>query len=77
MAPAPHLRDELAALLAPDRVSTRPIDRVAWANDASVYRLLPAAVAWPSSVAEIRRLRAEAARIGLETAVAALSAARE
>ncbi len=50
------MRGELAALLAPDRVLTRRIDRIAWASDASVYRLVPAAVVLPASVGEIQAL---------------------
>ena len=52
----PHLRAGLAELLAPERVLTRTIDRVAWANDASVYRLVPAAVVQPTSIDEMRSL---------------------
>jgi D-lactate dehydrogenase len=51
-------RDELASLLAPERVLTRAIDRIAWANDASVYRLVPAVVVEPRTVAEVRSLLA-------------------
>jgi D-lactate dehydrogenase len=54
--PDPHLRAGLAELLAPERVLTRTIDRVARANDASVYRLVPAAVVQPTSIDEMRSL---------------------
>jgi len=40
----------------PERVSTRRIERIAFANDASVYRLVPRAVVHAASVAEIRAL---------------------
>ena len=50
------LQADLAALLSPDRVLTRPIDRVAYASDASFYRLVPQAVVRPRSVEEIRAL---------------------
>jgi D-lactate dehydrogenase len=46
----------LAELLAAERVLTRTIDRVARANDASVYRLVPAAVVQPTSIDEVRSL---------------------
>jgi D-lactate dehydrogenase len=46
----------LAELLAPERVLTRTIDRVARANDASVYRLVPAAVVQPTTIDEVRSL---------------------
>ena len=48
-----ELRDALAAMLSPARVLTRPIDRVAFASDASFYRLIPQAVVQPDSVDEI------------------------
>ena len=50
------MHDELRRLLSPERVLTRYIDRIAWANDASVYRLVPAAVVQPESVAEVQAL---------------------
>jgi D-lactate dehydrogenase len=50
------LATQLASVLPPSRVSTRYIDRVAFANDASVYRLIPRAIVHPTSVGEIRRL---------------------
>ncbi len=52
----PHLRAGLAELLAPERVLTRTIDRVARANDASVYRMVPAAVVQPTSIDEVQSL---------------------
>ena len=50
------LAQQLAELLAPDRVLARRIDRIAYANDASVYRLVPRVVVQPVSVEEIRSL---------------------
>lgn len=52
----PDLRRELERLLAPERVLTEPIARVAFASDASFYRLIPQAVVQPESVAEIQAL---------------------
>jgi D-lactate dehydrogenase len=42
--------------LAPERVLTRPLERIAYASDASFYRLIPQAVVQPVSLAEIRAL---------------------
>ena len=47
---------ELADLLAPDRVLARRIDRIAYANDASVYRLVPRVVVQPVSIEEVQAL---------------------
>ncbi|HKQ59818.1 MAG TPA: FAD-binding and (Fe-S)-binding domain-containing protein [Candidatus Polarisedimenticolaceae bacterium] len=47
---------ELGRILEPDRVLSRWIDRIAYANDASVYRLVPRAVVRPRSLEEIRGL---------------------
>ena len=52
----PDLRRELERLLAPERVLTEPIQRVAFASDASFYRLIPQAVVQPTCVAEIQAL---------------------
>jgi len=49
---SPH-RPALEAILGPDRVLDRPIERVAFAADASVYRLIPQAVVFPRCVEEI------------------------
>jgi len=51
-----ELRDALAAMLSPTRVLTRPIERIAFASDASFYRLIPQAVVQPDSVDEIAAL---------------------
>ncbi|MDX1389470.1 MAG: FAD-binding oxidoreductase, partial [Acidobacteriota bacterium] len=50
------LRAELSRAVEPERVLTRAIDRLAFANDASVYRLVPKAVVRPRTIDEIRRL---------------------
>lgn len=52
----PGLATDLASLLAPERVLTRLIDRIAYASDASFYRLVPQAVVRPITVEEVRRL---------------------
>ncbi|MEJ5225874.1 MAG: FAD-binding oxidoreductase, partial [Anaerolineales bacterium] len=43
-------------ILPPSRIKTRLIDRVAYANDASYFRLVPQAVVQPVSVEEVRAL---------------------
>ncbi len=50
------LRDALAAIVGPDRVLDRPVDLIAFAADASFYRLIPKAVAFASSIEEVRSL---------------------
>jgi D-lactate dehydrogenase len=50
------LASDLAAILDPDRVLGRPIDRIAYASDASIYRLVPAAVVRPASIEEVHAL---------------------
>ncbi len=47
---------ELRAILSPERVLARRLDRVAFANDASVYRLVPRAVVFPTTIAEVQAL---------------------
>jgi D-lactate dehydrogenase len=47
---------ELAGILEPGRVLARRIDRIAFASDASVYRLVPRVVVLPASVAEVQAL---------------------
>jgi D-lactate dehydrogenase len=51
-----QLAEQLGELLEPSRVMTRMIDRIAFASDASLYRLIPRAVVQPLSLAEVRRL---------------------
>ncbi len=49
----PAFERALRGLLGDDRVLTRPIDLAAYASDASVYRLVPAAVVRPRSVEQV------------------------
>ncbi len=48
--------EQLQAFIDPARILTRPIDRIAFASDASLYRLIPRAVVQPVSAEEVRRL---------------------
>lgn len=57
---SPQALELLRRVLPPDRLLTRPIDRTAFASDASVYRLVPQAVAFPASIDEVRGLFAAA-----------------
>ncbi len=50
------LHAQLSQILPPDRVKSRLIDRIAYANDASYFRLVPQAVVQPDSIAEVRAL---------------------
>ncbi|MGH7252539.1 MAG: FAD-binding and (Fe-S)-binding domain-containing protein, partial [Nitrospiraceae bacterium] len=50
------LTDLLARIVERERVLTRPIDRIAYASDASFYRLIPQAVVQPRTVVEIQAL---------------------
>ncbi len=54
------LAADLGRILSPDRVLTRPIDRLARSVDASIYRLIPQAVVRPRDVDEVRALLAYA-----------------
>ncbi len=47
---------QLSSILPPSHISTRYIDRIAFANDASVYRMVPRAIVHPSTVEEVQRL---------------------
>jgi D-lactate dehydrogenase len=58
------LRAQLAAVVSPDRLLTRALDLVAYASDASPYRLIPKAVAMPRSVADVTALLRFACRSG-------------
>jgi D-lactate dehydrogenase len=51
-----NLKKELSSILPEKRIHTRLIDRIAYANDASYFRLVPQAVVQPDSVGEIREL---------------------
>ena len=51
-----NLKQQLSSLIPEQRILTKPIERYAYANDASIYRLIPQAVVHPASVEEIRSL---------------------
>ncbi|HEX9091416.1 MAG TPA: FAD-binding oxidoreductase, partial [Anaerolineales bacterium] len=51
-----ELHNALTAMLSPTRVLSRPIDRIAYASDASYFRLIPQAVVQPDSVDEVGAL---------------------
>ncbi len=51
-----QLAEELAKIIPAERVLTRPIERLAYANDASYFYLVPRAVVQPNSVSEVREL---------------------
>jgi len=51
-----QIKASLAGAIAADRVLIRPIDLIAYASDASFYRLIPKAVVQAQSVEEIRAL---------------------
>jgi D-lactate dehydrogenase len=50
------LGDPLGQIIGPDRVLTRPIERIAYASDASFYRLIPQAVVLAKGIGEIQEL---------------------
>ncbi len=50
------LRDSLAAIVGQERVLDRPVDLIAFAADASFYRLIPNAVVFASSIQEVQAL---------------------
>ena len=62
---AGELRAALAEFIEPGRVLTRPIDVVAYASDASFYRMVPKAVVLAATVTEIQRLFAFSRAHGL------------
>jgi D-lactate dehydrogenase len=65
MRPAdPGVTGDLERILSPDRVLSRPIDRLGRSADASIYRLIPEAIVRPRSVGEVRELLAWARRRG-------------
>ena len=53
---SPPLGDALASIVPRERVLTRPIDLVAYASDASFYRLVPQAVVLAASIDEVSAL---------------------
>ncbi len=58
----PGMDTALRAIVGADHVLTRPIDLAAFASDASVYRIVPAAVVRPQSIEHVRALFAHARR---------------
>jgi D-lactate dehydrogenase len=50
------LGEQLARIVDRERVLTLPIDLIAYASDASFYRLIPQAVVLPRSIAEVQAL---------------------
>jgi D-lactate dehydrogenase len=53
---SPSLGEALARVMPSERVLTRPIERIAYASDASFYRLIPQAVVLAQGVPEIQQL---------------------
>jgi len=51
-----NLQSQLSQIIPSARVHTRLIDRIAYANDASYFRLVPQAVVQPSSISEVQAL---------------------
>src|SRR6266498_5844022 len=51
-----YIQEELAQIIHPSRVLTSYLHRVAYANDASYFRLVPQAVVQPNSISEIQAL---------------------
>jgi D-lactate dehydrogenase len=63
MRPAdPGVVGDLERILSPDRVLSRPIDRLGRSADASIYRLIPEAIVRPRGLGEVRDLLAWARR---------------
>jgi D-lactate dehydrogenase len=50
------IHQELSQIIQPTRVLTSPLYRIAYANDASYFRLVPQAVVQPNSIGEIQSL---------------------
>ena len=50
------IASQLSEIIPSARVHTRLIDRIAYANDASYFRLVPQAVVQPNSISEIQSL---------------------
>ncbi len=50
------LQEKLSHILPSNRIKSRLIDRIAYANDASYFRLVPQAVVQPESISEIKEL---------------------
>src|SRR5262245_60047851 len=50
------LQTQLSPIVHPDRILTSHLHRIAYANDASYFRLVPQAVVQPNSIGEIQAL---------------------
>src|ERR1044071_3082448 len=50
------LQSQLSQIIHPSRVLTSPLHRMAYANDASYFRLVPQAVVQPNTIGEIGSL---------------------
>jgi len=66
--PAASLLDDLSRTVGRDSVLTRPIDLAAYASDASVYRITPAAVVRPRDLVQVRSVFEVARGHGLPVA---------
>jgi D-lactate dehydrogenase len=65
MRPAdPGVVGDLARILSPDRVLSRPIDRISRSGEGSIYRLVPEAIVRPRGTGEMREIFAWARRRG-------------
>jgi D-lactate dehydrogenase len=60
----PALVEGLSRILDPDRVLSRPLDRLGRSADASIYRLIPDVVVRPRDLGEVRELLAYCRRNG-------------
>lgn len=52
----PDIRPALERFLQPDQILDREIDRIAYASDASFYRLVPRAVVRPRSIGDVQAI---------------------
>jgi len=59
------LAADLRALVAPERVLTRPLDLIRFASDASLYRLIPQAVVLAADASEVAAVLAYGRRAGI------------
>src|SRR5215216_7489127 len=51
-----HIGEGLSQIIPPERILTSYLHRVAYANDASYFHLVPQAVVQPDSISEIQAL---------------------
>jgi D-lactate dehydrogenase len=64
MSDSQDLRQALETIVSPERILDRPVERVAFAADAGFYRLIPRAVVFAQSIAEVQALFAYSHRSG-------------